>query len=798
MKPLPAEPQPIQREAASVGALGARAELVAASWELFSALLFVSAVVPAAFSSPWPGILFLGSMALSAALAGVFVRLGGPGFLMAGAIRVAAWPAAISPLLVGVRLADEPYSGLGLLVAALAFGAMAGGMRTAIYRRLLEPVHEGSKGSGTGAGRARAGTQSIRAIRQRLGESAMTVGIAGGHVMLLFCVAFLRTQSQVVFRAWFEVVPLLALLGTGGFTLAVRPATAVVGRAIEADPADAAVAARGLAQAERLPDALAYLNFSLWMACTAIGLMFVRPGPWSVGDALMQLALGALFAFGVSFYQRAFHRDTLAPVVAALRARLEEAGAPLPDGQHAGLGLLGAPLPLRGRMLRDFGLPLLFTGLLSLFSSIGLYRALAAGLSFNAHVNAIAALFASFSLLVIAALGVVARAATELSRPMAELARAADEVARGKLDAPVPRVDGPEEVVVLGESVERMRQGLSRTIAELEAERAGLEAKVEARTAELTRALEELKRTQAALIQGERLASIGELVSGVAHEIYNPLNAIGGATEPLARLAGDLRAMDQAWLEAARELSPEARRDLMRRREELDVEAALDDLRDISSVVHRAVDRAARIVKNLKDFSRVPGEALPADLHAGIEETLLLLGPRLREGGIEIVRGYGDLPPVTCRAGEINQVFMNLLVNAIQALEGSPSRPPGLAAGGGGGGSGRGEEGGAGPPGRLAIRVDTWREGDSVAVAVADSGAGVPPELASRIFDPFFTTKPRGQGTGLGLSISTDIVRRHGGALALEPDPAVAPGARFVCRLPVQVGRDTGAGRSER
>ncbi|MCC6557971.1 MAG: hypothetical protein IT372_33920 [Polyangiaceae bacterium] len=318
-----------------------------------------------------------------------------------------------------------------------------------------------------------------------------------------------------------------------------------------------------------------------------------------------------------------------------------------------------------------------------------------------------------------------------------------------------------------------MREALSRTIAELEGERAGLEAKVEARTAELQRALDDLKRAQAALVHGERLALLGELVSNVAHEIYNPLNAIAGAAEPLERVAGELRAMLAACREAEADLPPERRRALTRLRGELDVDASLEDLAGIAVVVRRAVDRSGRIVTNLKDFARVPGEPLPADLHAGLDETLLLRGPRLRRAGVEILRSYGDLPPVTCRSGEINQVFMNLLVNAIQALEapdprGSGSTPlPGAPA--------RSAE-------RREIRIETWIDGGAAAVAIADSGPGVPPEIAGRIFDPFFTTKPRGQGTGLGLSISTEIVRRHGGSLTLEPAPA---GARFVCRLPI-------------
>ncbi|HTN87272.1 MAG TPA: HAMP domain-containing protein, partial [Sorangium sp.] len=652
-----------------------RAELVANGWELFSALLFLSAVVPAALTTPWPAILLLASMALSAALSGVLVRLGDRGFAIAAAIRTLSWPLAVLPLAgrgapaappswpspLGTGHATPP-SWLGLLVTAVAFGVMAGGMRRAIYRAVLRA--DAPDGGASEAASARA---LAAALRPRLAESATAAGIVGGHVMLLFSVAFLRTQSQLVFHAWFEVVPLLALSGTLGFTLAVRPATGAIVAALEAGPSgDRALLGRGLARAERLPDVLASLNFALWLACTAIGIAYVRPGAaFGHADALMQLGFGALFGFGVSFYQRAWHKDSVARAVDLLRAWT---GAPERGG--------APPMPLRRRMLRDFGLPLLFTGLLSLFSSIGLYRALATGSSFNEDFNAVTALFASFSLLVLAALGVVARAARELSRPMAQLARAADEVARGELDAVVPRLSGPREVVGLGESVERMRQALSRTIAELEGERAGLEENVAARTAELTRALSELRRTQAALIQGERLASIGELVAGVAHEIYNPLNAIAGAAQPIEERAAELRAVLDAYRAAERELPEDRRRALAALRERLQADAALDDLVGISTVVHRAVERSVRIVTNLKSFSRVSGEPLPVDLHAGLEETLLLLGPRLRQARIEVIRRYGELPPVTCRGGEINQVFMNLLVNAIQALEETSTAPP--------------------------------------------------------------------------------------------------------------------------
>ena len=712
-----------------------RAELLAAGWETFSSLLFVSAVVPAAFATTTPELFFLASLALSAALAAGLSRAGARAHALASAFRVIAWPAAMSPLL--------PSAGFRVIVTALAFGLMAYGMRRAIYRRLLEPPD------------AELDDETFRdGLRARLGESATVAGILGGHLMLLFSVAFLRTQSQVVFQAWFETVPILALIGTLGFTLAVRPATDTVLDALCAgSKGDLSLLARGLAQAERLPSVLAYLNFAVWSACSAIGVVRMKVGPssWQIGDAVMQVAVGLLFAWGVAFYQRAWHREAMAPA----EERLRRWTATEKSAERT---------PLRRRMLLDFGLPLLFTAALSLLSSIGLYRALGSDLTLREDFNAVSALFASFLMLVLAVGNVVARAARDLSRPMTTLAGAADQVARGQLDAAVPKVIGPVEVVGLGESIERMREALARTIVELSEERAGLEAKVEARTAELSRTLAELKRTQAALIHGERLASIGELVAGVAHEINNPLNAVAGAAVPLSGLAAELREVLAAYREAEGELPPARRRALEELRERLDLAASLDDLVGIATLIKRATDRAVRIVSNLRNFSRVSGEPLPADLHEGLEETLMLLAPRLRKASITVDRRFGALPSVTCVSGEMNQVFMNLLVNGIQALE-------------------QAAEGGAGD---LRLTIETRVDGEGAVVSVADNGPGVPDALAPRIFDPFFTTKPKGQGTGLGLSISTEILRRHGGSLAL--DRPEGGGARFTCRIPLGTG----------
>lgn len=719
-----------------------RAELLSAAWESFSVLLFVSAVLPAALLTPWPGLFFLATMIASALAIERVARKGGRSADWASAARMLAWPLATLLLPTGV----DPRA----LVASLAFGVMAAFMRRTIYRRELgtPPLVASLEGEAL-----------ARELRRRLAESATLAGILGGHVLLLFGVAFLKAESAVLFQGWWQFVPALALGGTVVFSSALELLTKHVRRALVAGPSgDPGERARALADLAQLPMRLSMVNFGLWIACTAAGVFYFRPGPrsWHSGDAVLQLGYAALFSWGVAFYQRAWDRGTVASVERVLgrwSGRVEP-GAASPDGASS------ARTALRERLLRDFGWPLVFTAALLLLSSIGLYRSLGGLAWLGDGPASLLALFAAFFMLALAVGGVIARVAREISRPIVEVAEAAEAVSRGDLERPVPLVAGPTEIERLAESVERMRQHLASTIAELEHERASLEQRVDARTRELQAAMRELQEAQAALVQGERLASIGELVAGVAHEIYNPINAVAGSAEPLGQNVDDVRTMLRAYREAESALPVERRSELEQLREELDLEAALDDLQGITRLVRRATDRTVRIVQSLKNFARVGGEPSEADLEAGLEETISLLGSRIRQAGIELERSYGAIPPVVCRSGEIHQVFMNLLVNAVQALEAQRT------------------EGG-----KLGLRVSTALVGGSVEIAVEDDGPGVPAALSSRIFDPFFTTKPAGHGTGLGLSISTDIVRRHGGSLQLE-HPARG-GTRFVVRLPV-------------
>jgi C4-dicarboxylate-specific signal transduction histidine kinase len=196
-------------------------------------------------------------------------------------------------------------------------------------------------------------------------------------------------------------------------------------------------------------------------------------------------------------------------------------------------------------------------------------------------------------------------------------------------------------------------------------------------------------------------------------------------------------------------------------------------------VIRRASERTVRIVQALSGFARTSVEAVPSNLDVALDETLALLGGRLRQAAIEVDRLGEPLPLVTCRSHEISQIFLNVIVNAIDAIEGV--------------GAAVDPEDRAVRPRRIAVRTERI-EGE-VVLAFSDTGPGLSAALADRAFEPFVTTKPAGQGTGLGLSISRDLARRHGGRLEVERDTSLG-GARFVLRLPVAGPRRAGGSAS--
>ncbi|MBI5720339.1 MAG: ATPase [Burkholderiales bacterium] len=274
---------------------------------------------------------------------------------------------------------------------------------------------------------------------------------------------------------------------------------------------------------------------------------------------------------------------------------------------------------------------------------------------------------------------------------------------------------------------------------------------------DLTQLNETLQRTQEQLVQSEKLASIGQLAAGVAHEINNPVGYVFSNFSSLERYLGDLFRMLALYESAEAQLagSPHAAR-IAALRAEIELDYLKEDVPTLMAESREGIARVRKIVQDLKDFSHVDArkEWEWADLHKGLDSTLNIVNNEIKYKA-EIVREYGTLPEVQCLASELNQVFMNLLVNAAHAIH----KPRGT------------------------IHVRTGTAGENVWVEIEDDGSGISPDNLSRIFDPFFTTKPVGKGTGLGLSLSYGIVKKHHGRIDVDSEPG--RGTRFRVTLPV-------------
>ena len=268
--------------------------------------------------------------------------------------------------------------------------------------------------------------------------------------------------------------------------------------------------------------------------------------------------------------------------------------------------------------------------------------------------------------------------------------------------------------------------------------------------------LERLKQIEGQLLQSEKLAAVGQLAAGVAHEINNPVGFVSSNLGSLASYVDRLFAVIAAYekLEAALPAVHPARDELAQARAAAELDYLRDDIPDLLRESVDGLARVKRIINDLKDFSRIDdGVCEPVDLHRGLESTLNVSWNEIKYKA-QVIREFGELPLVSCIPAQINQVFMNLLVNAAQAIDTAGS-----------------------------ITLRTGVEGECVWVEVSDTGKGITPEIQSRIFEPFFTTKPIGEGTGLGLSISRDIMRRHHGAITVRSMPG--QGATFRLVLPI-------------
>lgn len=292
-----------------------------------------------------------------------------------------------------------------------------------------------------------------------------------------------------------------------------------------------------------------------------------------------------------------------------------------------------------------------------------------------------------------------------------------------------------------------------------------------AKSQHLEKTLQELQQTQAQLIQQEKMSSLGLLVAGVAHEVNNPINFIYGNIHHATAYTSDL--LELVKLYQKQYLHPPS--EISEYLENVDFDFLSKDLPQLLSSMKIGAERIVQIVQSLRNFSRLDeSEMKPVNIHEGIDSTLLILQSRLKatadRPAIEIVKNYSNLPLVECYAGQLNQVFMNILANAIDALESyNLDRGPKAAE--------------ANP---IAIAITTeYSIPDKIIVRISDNGPGMAENVKKRLFDPFFTTKPVGKGTGLGLSISYKIVvEKHKGTLRCDSTPGL--GTEFSIEIPLQ------------
>ncbi len=271
----------------------------------------------------------------------------------------------------------------------------------------------------------------------------------------------------------------------------------------------------------------------------------------------------------------------------------------------------------------------------------------------------------------------------------------------------------------------------------------------------MTEAFEQLKSTQSKLVESEKMASLGVLTAGVAHEINNPVNFISAGIKSLKENYTDLEDLLKLYLNLDRKKISEAQWDeIDELKAELEIESLLPEIEELFGSIRNGATRTAEIVKGLRNFSRLDeGDMKKANLEEGIDNTLVILNNRLKNR-VKVTKEYSKLPEVVCYPGQLNQVFMNIIYNATDAIEGE------------------GE-----------INIKTGQDNGNIKISIKDSGKGMTEDVRSRIFEPFFTTKAVGKGTGLGLSISYGIIEKHKGSIDVKSE--AGKGTEFIITLPL-------------
>ncbi|MEW5821736.1 MAG: ATP-binding protein, partial [Cyanobacteriota bacterium] len=349
-----------------------------------------------------------------------------------------------------------------------------------------------------------------------------------------------------------------------------------------------------------------------------------------------------------------------------------------------------------------------------------------------------------------------------VTKPIQDLYIGAEKFAKRDWSTRI-KIESDDEIGKLAEAFNKMAEDLSQIYESLEQkvrERTkALEEtnkEVEAKNSELGKAYDELKAAQVKLVHSEKMSSLGQLVAGVAHELNNPINFIYGNMEHLKNYAHDLKELLDKYAEFETGLSTEQVEIINDYKEEIDYEYLIEDLDDLLDSCKEGAERTRQIVLDLRNFSRLDEASLKeVNVHEGLDSTLNILHNKYKNR-VDVVKDYDEsVPPINCFAGQLNQVFMNLLANAAQAIDGNGT-----------------------------VTIMTRLDGDYVKIVISDTGCGISPDNLNKIFDPFFTTKDVGEGTGLGLSVSYGIIEKHNGTISVESK--VGEGTKFTIRIPLK------------